>query len=459
MKIQMAPGLEKHTELCGPINTVALARCAADEPPAVSMAFSDRQETVKTVQSPCRVLHRAKATVLMRSKPLINFAARLVLAALFFAGFCQVQAADWVGTWGCAPQLVEPKNMPPEPGLGSNTLRQVVQVSIGGTKLRMKFSNAFGADPITITAAHIALSAGGGAIQTNTDTALAFNGSPSVTIPTGETVWSDAFNFNLPALADVAVTARFGNMSPAVTGHPGSRTTSYLQPGDSVSAADMPGAVTMAHWYILNTIDVQQDNPGGAIVTLGDSITDGRGSGTDKNDRWPDDLAARLPGIAMLNMGIGGNCVLHGGLGPTAISRFDRDVLSQSDARWLIIFEGVNDIGGSRNPSTATNLISAFQNFITQAHAHNLRVYGATITPFGGSFYDSPLHETERTTVNDWIRNSGAFDAVIDFDAAVRDPQNPTHLLPGNDSGDHLHLNEGGYHVMADAVDLKLFKN
>ncbi len=388
---------------------------------------------------------------------------RLAFLVALIAGFCQVQAADWVGTWGCAPQRVEPRNMPPAPGLGDNTLRQVAQVSIGGTKLRVKFSNAFGVSTIILASTHIALSAGGSAVQTNTDTRLAFNGSPTVAIPAGESVWSDPFNFNLPPLADVAVTIRFGDMSEAVTGHPGSRTTSYLQSGDGVTAPDLPEAATMAHWYIVNTIDVQAENPGGDIVTLGDSITDGRGSGTDRNDRWPDDLERRLqagPGtasIGMLNMGIGGNCVLRGGLGPTALSRFDRDVLSQSDARWLIVFEGVNDIGGGRNLSVATNLISAFKKFIAQAHAQHIRVYGATITPFGGSFYDSPMHETARETVNDWIRHGGAFDGVIDFDAAIRDPQKPSHLLPAGDSGDHLHPNEKGYQIMAGAVDLKLF--
>ncbi len=387
----------------------------------------------------------------------------LIIVFVFFAGFCRVQAAGWVGTWGCAPQLVEPRNMPPAPGLADNTLRQVVQVSIGGTKLRVKFSNAFGKSTIVLASAHIALSMGGSAIQTNTDTQLTFNGSATVAIPAGESVWSDPFNFNLSPLADVAVTTHFGDMSAAVTGHPGSRTTSYLQSGDAVTAADLPNAATTAHWYILNTIDVQSGNPGGAAVALGDSITDGRGSDTDKNDRWPDDLERRLQAdpdtanVAMLNMGIGGNCVLRGGLGPTALSRFDRDVLSQSDPRWLIVFEGVNDIGGSRNASVATNLIGAFGKFITQAHAQHIRVYGATITPFGGSFYDSPMHETARETVNDWIRHGGAFDGVIDFDAAIRDPENPTRLLPAGDSGDHLHPNEKGYQVMAGAVDLKLF--
>jgi lysophospholipase L1-like esterase len=214
----------------------------------------------------------------------------------------------------------------------------------------------------------------------------------------------------------------------------------------------------------LNGIDVEADNSSAAIVTLGDSITDGRGSGTDRNDRWPDDLAHRLQankstaGIAVLNEGIGGNCVLHGGLGPTALSRFDRDVLSQSGVRWLIVIDGVNDIGGSHDESVATNLIAAYEKIIEQAQAHNIRVYGATILPFGGSFYDSPVHETARETVNTWIRTSGQFDKVIDFDAAMHDPQNPSHLLPAADSGDHLHPNEVGYKMMAETIDLKLFR-
>ena len=374
------------------------------------------------------------------------------------------QADPWVGTWGTSPQLTEPRNLPPRPGLTSNTLRQIVQVSIGGKKLCVRFSNAFGTNPVTMSSVHLALSAGGSAIQTNSDVALTFQGKPSVTIPAGESVVSDVFDFDLAPLSDVAVTIHFDGTSAAVTSHPGSRSTSYLQTGDAVSAADLPAAARMQHWYILTGIDVEAENSSAAIVTLGDSITDGRGSGTDKNDRWPDDLARRLQAnkdtadLAVLNEGIGGNCVLRGGLGPTALSRFNRDVLSQSGARWLIVLEGVNDIGGSRNASVATNLIAAYEKIIEQAHAHDLRVYGATILPFGGSFYDSPAHEAARETANDWIRTGGKFDAVIDFDEAMRDPQNPSHLLPAADSGDHLHPNEAGYKIMAGTIDLKLFR-
>ena len=394
-----------------------------------------------------------------------------VFAFLTMTNFCHAQQTNdargshWVGTWGASPQLTEPRNLPPPPGLSSNTLRQVVHVSIGGGKLRVRFSNAFGTSPVTMSAAHIAMSAAGDAIKMESDKALAFGGKPSVAIPPGESIVSDALDFNLAPLSDVAVTIHFDDASSNVTGHPGSRTTSYLQTGDLVSAADLPVSAKTQHWYILSDIDVDAENSSAAIVTLGDSITDGRGSGTDKNDRWPDDLARRLQSekstanIAVLNEGIGGNCVLRGGLGPTALSRFDRDVLDQNSVRWLIVLEGVNDIGGSygTNSTVAPDLIAAYQKFIDQAHAKNIRVYGATILPFEGSQYSSPAHEAARQSVNDWIRTRGKFDAVIDFDAAARDPQNPTHLLPSADSGDHLHPNEAGYKMMADAIDLKLF--
>jgi len=409
----------------------------------------------------------------MHSKRLTAFLLTTLAVGAMALGVARplVAAADldsqWVGTWGASPQLTEVRNLPPPPGLTSNTLGQIVQVSIGGKHLRARFSNAFGTNPVTINSVHLALSAGSSGIKTDSDKALTFQGKPTVTIPKGESVLSDPFNFDLTPLSDLAVTIHFGDTSGAVTGHPGSRSTSYLQSGDSVSVADLPTAAQTQHWYILTGIDVEAGKSSAAVVTLGDSITDGRGSGTDKNDRWPDNLARRLQAdkgpadIAVLNQGIGGNCVLRGGLGPTALSRFDRDVLSQSGARWLIVLEGVNDIGGSRgtNSPVADELIAAYGKMIVQAHARNIRVYGATITPFGGSFYDRPGHETARTTVNDWIRTSGKFDAVIDFDAATRDPQNPTHLLPAADSGDHLHPNEAGYKMMADAIDLRLFRN
>jgi len=375
-------------------------------------------------------------------------------------------AGSWVGTWSTSVQLTEPRNLPPEPGLEGNTLRQVVHVSLGGEQLRVRFSNAFGTSPVTLTAAHIATSLGDGAIDTATDRALAFDGRPNVTVPAGGSVTSDAFAFELQSLSDVAVTVRFGAISAdTVTGHPGSRTTSYLVEGDAVSDSAMAGASRTDHWYIIAGIDVVDDDAA-AVVTLGNSITDGRGSGTNEQNRWPDELSRRLQAnnsttrVAVLNAGIGGNCVLRACLGPSAVDRFERDVLQQPGTRWLIVLEGVNDIGTAAADSAAAvaqGLIAAYQQMIDAAHARDILVYGATILPFGASFYDSPEHEAARHTVNEWIRTSGALDAVIDLDLALRDPSNPTRLLPAADTGDHLHPNETGHRMMAEAVDLALF--
>jgi CubicO group peptidase (beta-lactamase class C family)/lysophospholipase L1-like esterase len=373
--------------------------------------------------------------------------------------------SHWVATWGAAPQLTEPRNLPPEPGLAGNTLRQVAHVSIGGELLRVRFSNAFGSSPVTIVSAHIAASAGGSAIQPETDKALTFHGDSAATIAPGQSVFSDPCAFKLAPLSDLAVTVLFGPVSPDVTGHPGARCTSYLLAGAPVSAPDMPTAATTTHWYILAGVDVLADTSVGAVVAIGDSITDGRGTTTDQNRRWTDFLARRLQAnkilnVAVVNQGIGGNCVLRGGLGPTALDRLERDVLDQGGARWLIVLEGVNDIGtsaGDAQAKVADELIAAYEQIIARAHAHDIRVYGATILPFGESFYFSPEHEAARQAVNQWIRSGGKFDAVIDFDAAIRDPNQPSRLLEAADSGDHLHLCDRGYEMMADAIDLRLF--
>ncbi|HET9955546.1 MAG TPA: SGNH/GDSL hydrolase family protein [Polyangiaceae bacterium] len=372
----------------------------------------------------------------------------------------------WVGTWACGPQTTETNNLPPSPGLSGNTLRQYVHVTIPGKQLRIRLSNEFGTSPVTFESVHVAASKGGGAIDTATDKTLAFSGMPNVTVPAGKTVLSDMFDYNLPALSDLAISIKFGTQSGDVTGHPGSRTTSYLQSGNAVSEASLASAAKTDHWYFITGVDVMAPESAAAIVVLGDSISDGRGSTTNGNDRWPDALAKRLQAnaatanVAVLNQGIGGNTVLAGGLGPTAKARFDRDVLGQTGAKWLIIFEGVNDIGNNSTGNVANDLIAAFGQFIEKAHAKNMKVFGAPITPFAGSQYDSSAHETTRQTVNQWIRTSGKFDAVIDLDAAVRDPNKQTALLGSYESADkdHLHLGPAGYKAMADAVDLTLFK-
>ncbi|HEX2925820.1 MAG TPA: GDSL-type esterase/lipase family protein [Ruminiclostridium sp.] len=368
----------------------------------------------------------------------------------------------WVGTWTAAQQLTEASNMPPSPGLSNNTLRQVVHVSIGGNQLRMKFSNECGNLPVNLNSVHLALSAGGSSIQAGTDKAFTFGGKESVTIPAGKTITSDTLDFSLQKLTNIAVTIYFGSVPSALTGHPGSRTISYIQKGNSVNALSMPSAVTTEHWYIISGIDVLTENSYKSLVALGDSITDGRGSTTNANNRWTDNLSRLLQqnpatsGVAVLNQGIGGNAVLSGGLGPAASTRFDRDVLEQNGVRYIIVFEGVNDIGASSLSTVATNLINAYEEFITKAHAKNIIVYGATITPFGGSQYESAVHEQARQAVNDWIRTSGQFDAVVDFDVAVRNPSDQKKLLSTYDSGDHLHLSPAGYEKIAEAVDISL---
>jgi lysophospholipase L1-like esterase len=314
-----------------------------------------------------------------------------------------------------------------------------------------------------MNAVRLAVSLGGGRIDATTACPVTFAGSSSVTIAAGEVITSDPLTFPLAPLTSLAVTIAFGTTPAAVTGHPGSRTTSYLGPGDMAGAASMAGAVTTAHWYYVTGIDVAADATAGAIVALGDSLTDGRGSTTDGNDRWPDVLSRRLqagagtPPVAVLNLGIGGNAVLSGGLGPPAVQRFASDVLEQTGARWLVVLEGINDIGGATDPRVATDLIAAFGQFIDMAHARGLRAYGMPILPFGGSMYDSPDRQAARRVVNSWIRTSGRFDAVIDLDPVLADPANPANLLAAYDTGDHLHLNPAGYIAIGRAIDLSLF--
>ena len=399
----------------------------------------------------------------------------LLLCTMILFGFAgpdtnkaSAPAKVWVGTWSTAPQLVERRNMPPAPGLSNNTIRQVVCVSIGGDSLRLRFSNEFSESPVTLMQVEIAVSKGDSAFDGSTLKQLKFNGRPEVTMDPGIAITSDPVAFDLKPRMLLAITIAFGETSETVTGHPGSRTTSYLIAGNKASASDFTGAERTDHWYVINGIDVKAPKSAAAVAILGNSITDGRGSGTNKQNRWPDILAQRLlknngtENVGVLNMGIGGNCVLRGGLGPTALSRFDRDILKQHGVRWLIILEGVNDIGGTRGSEAAdevaNGLIEAYDKMISEAHAVGIKVYGATITPINKSFYYTDYHEAVRNTVNEWIRTSGHFDAVIDFDKALRNPEDTSTLLPRAQSGDFLHPNEAGYVMMGEAIDLKLFK-
>lgn len=386
--------------------------------------------------------------------------------ALSFTSFTAF-AQKWVGTWTTAMQLVEPHNLAPEPGLSGNSIREIVQVSVGGDKIRVKFSNEHGKSPLNIKAVEIAVATSSGSsadIKVGTMKSLKFKGKAGVTIEAGKMVASDAIDFKLRNRANVAITIHYGECdNKIVTGHPGSRTTSYLVEGNG---SDFSKAKKTNHWYTICGIDVVGNKNTRAVAILGNSITDGRGSTTNMQDRWPDNLSralldnAKTKDVAMLNLGIGGNCVLRGGLGPTGASRFTRDIMQQEGVKYVIIFEGINDLGSCRNgEQTANALIEAYKKMIVEAHAKGIKVYGGTITPFKGNKYHTPDHEAARTKVNTWIRTSGAFDAVIDFDKMIRDSANPEALQSKYlYENDWLHPNAEGYKTMGSSIDLKLFQ-
>jgi len=404
----------------------------------------------------------------MKRKITNYFGVTLLLICFYMLSAKLKEQETWVGTWATAPQLVEPHNMPPKPGLSGHSLRQIVRVSIGGEQLRLHLSNVFSEEPMCLKAVSIAVSKGAGAVDTASLKRVLFGGKEGITMqPHGNAV-SDPISFHVVPGSQLAVTICFGQTSTTVTGHPGSRTTSYILEGDQTNRADFSQAVLTNHWYVLNGIDVQATPKAAAIAILGNSITDGRGSGTNKQNRWTDILSEQLlqhpstSKIGVLNLGIGGNCVLRGGLGPSALSRFDRDIFAQSKVRWLLILEGINDIGGIRKaedaPRVAQELIAAYQHMINRAHERGIKVYGCTILPFAKSFYDTPYKQQARDTVNNWIRTSGRFDAVIDFDQVMRSKMDARTILADMHDGDFLHPNERGYQRMGEAIDLKLFK-
>ena len=404
----------------------------------------------------------------------------LVLAAASVCTQTPVPTAPagqvWVATWGASQQIPEPQNALPADDLRDATVRQIFHLSVGGSALRVHVSNAFGTEAMHFTAVHLArpLSPASAAIDATTDRPLTFAGNADVTVPPGAEFVSDPLDYVVAPLSDIAVTFHLDEPPARETGHPGSRATSYHVHGDWVSAANFTEPKQVDHWYQLSEIDVQTGPGAAAIVALGDSITDGHGATTNGNDRWTDVLATRLQAsratrnIGVSNQGIGGNHLLTDGLGPNVLARFDRDVIAPAGVRWAIVFEGVNDLGGlARNGEVAPaehaamvqRVIAAYQQVIARAHAHGLHVFGATITPYVGSAYyhPGPLSEADRHAVNAWIRAAGHFDAVIDFDAVLRDPQHPDQLLPADDCGDHLHPSPAGYKAMADAIPLTLF--
>ncbi len=416
----------------------------------------------------------------------------------------------WVGTWATgvaslgngAPNA--PAGSPPF-GTTDVTLRQIVHTSLptsGAAPLvRVEFTNALGTEPLTIGAVHVALA---GAVPAGTTptgdlslisaNALTFNGAASITIPAGGEAISDPAGLALPVGADLVISMFIpAQKISVITGHGGAFATNFYAPGNLVgqrsltttataevaasatatpaapAAANGLGTTKMTSWLFLKSVDVHATGDTGAVVAFGDSITDGAVSTNDANTRWPDDLARRLQAdkktrnLAVLNEGIGGNRVLHDGYGPSAVARFDREVLALPGVRYLVILESINDIGQAYNPkdpkemATADDLIAGLAQLAERAHTHGIKVFGATLTPYMGAGYSSAKGEEVREAVNAWIRSNKVFDGVIDFEKATSTAATPPVFNPAFDHGDHLHPNDAGLKAMADAIDLKLF--
>ncbi len=380
----------------------------------------------------------------------------------------------WVTTWHTA--VVPRAAMPAQQGQGqpplnfsNQTLRQIVHVSLGGDRIRVVLSNAFGTEPLTIGAAGVALRQKAAAIIAGSSRTLMFDGRPSVSIPPGAVYISDPVALMVPALSDLVVDIHIpGNtgagMSPLTT-HGNARQTSYVSnTGNHVGAAELPVATETQSWWFLTRAEVAATGQVGVIAGLGDSITEGNGSTPDTNGRWPDYLAKRLAArggakFGFANGGIGGNRVLSGGT-PNALARFDRDVLAQPGVTHVVFTEGINDLRiTAQNPNSIplADLIAGHKQVIERARAAGLKIYGGTLVPYEGTIGWSKETEEIRVSLNNWIKTSKAYDAVIDFDAAIRDPGQPSRILAKFDSGDHLHPNNAGYEAMANAIDLALF--
>lgn len=385
-----------------------------------------------------------------------------------------VQADGWVGSWGASNVF------PVGPDVNYQTLRQFVRLSAGGKRVRIRFSNATGQYQLVIGAAHVAkpaADAAPGTIDPATDHALTFGGANGVTVAPGAEVVSDPVDIDLPPLSTLAISMFVPRWTgPAVIHLDGVATTYISNDADSTAAAALPSPHTSTSRFFIDEVDVEAAGQPGAVVTLGDSITDGYRSQVDANHRWPDRLAERLAAradaapVGVVNAGVSGNRILHDRpedlFGPSALARLDRDVLSTPGLRWVVLMEGINDIGHStagglpEQDVTADQIIAGMKQIIARVHARGAKIYGATLTPYEGTVfhgYYQPEGEAKREAVNAWIRK-GDFDAVIDFDAAVRDPDHPTRIRADFDVGDHLHPNDAGYRAMGDAVDLKLFE-
>lgn len=391
----------------------------------------------------------------------------------------------WVGTWAASPQAAGPAGRPaPRPGaapaparanvpprsFNDQTIRMVVPTTIGGLRTRVQISNAFGTAPLKVGAVHVALNDKESGIVSGSDHPLTFSGGASFTIPPGAEIVSDPVDIDVPKLGHLAISVYLPGEVKSLTGHGTGLHTTYISTsGDLTAAASIPDAMKSESWYFISGVDVEAPARDAAVVAFGDSITDGATSTPDTDSSWPSQLARRLlsnkatENVAVINEGISGNRLLSDGAGISALARFDRDVLAQPGVKWLIVMEGINDIGfgvlqPNTPPVTADELIAAQKQLIDRAHMRGIKVIGATLTPYTGAAYYSDKGEEVREAVNQWIRTGKAYDAVLDFDKVVADPENPKQIRPTFNIRDHLHPNDAGYKAMADSIDLSIFK-
>jgi lysophospholipase L1-like esterase len=388
-------------------------------------------------------------------------------------------SAQWITTWAAAPLAPTPPGgpFPASPSFKDQTIRQIVHLSAGGTRLRLRISNEYGTKPLMVGAATVAIAAADGSVDFKTQRTVTFGGQPGARIARGAPLVSDPIDLPAQALSNISVSLYFPEDTGPCTCHQAAMQEGYVSESGNFTASAFTPASKIQSRAFLSAVEVETRG-GRTVVVLGDSISDGIGSTPNMNRRWPDLLAVRLAkertawGVA--NLGISGNRILEDGAGQSALARFDRDVLSLAGVTHLIIFEGVNDLGVSygrfegaaarfRPPetsakATADSMIAAYRQLIARAHAHGIKVLGATIAPYGGAMYYSPEGETQRQAINQWIRTGQEFDGVLDFDAAFRDPADPTKMAEGKHMGDHLHGSDAGYEAVAQSIDLKLFK-
>lgn len=397
----------------------------------------------------------------------------LLAAASSLAGAAQ---GEWVAAWGTAQQLAVPARAIPSRdsypvNVTGQTVRMIARTTLAGKAVRIALSNSFGYAPVRIDAAEVARLSAGAAIRPRSNHSLTFGGNASVVLAPGAQIYSDPLEYEVAAQADLVVSLYLAVDSGPTTAHPIGLRAAWVAPGNQLGSDTLQNAVQFRSYLWLAGIDVLAAPKAAAIIAFGDSITDGFSTTPDADMPWPSILARRLgaqrnfPPRGVINMGISGNRVLREGAGSSALARFDRDVLSRPGVRWVLLLEGINDIGFSAIPglpasekTTAEEIITGYRQLIARAHLHGLSIIGCTLTPFEGVNTYSEAGENMRQAVNRWIRESGQFDAIVDFDAATRDPSAPTKLRAQFDSGDHIHPNDAGNEAMAQAIDLKLFR-